>query len=401
MLQLDLGRLGSLSEGLVVTYEKDGKVVGRCLPRRPALADDLGSQARLLDARDTVFSKELWHELTREARSLAAYDVRLDGQRLRCSLDASSTIILELLPLQACPQPDNDPGLPQNSMAKIVSSALHILLSYAHRHNELMRTRPLPPHIPRSRGLHPYALLRPVIARVGSLAKIQSCLRYLGHLTGALQKAGFAASFSLQTPPPAADLEAGLRGPNQLASSQRLVRQLLQPIDFLLNLTILPAVSLAIRGRTLLFPVTATYFYLLRPPPWAASQPPGAGPQPDGFPDFAAVRDYLVTTVAQALVRHFLARLADASPPRRWAQGVLGTSIRPVDSDETELRFALNDDDMDSANDHPPPSLSLTCDIVHDGRVKAESWSWSSAAASSSSRTMAQAVDHAVGMLPS
>ena len=48
----------------------------------------------------------------REARTLAAYDVRLQGSRLTCKIEESSKISIELLPLEACPPPDD--ALPEN-----------------------------------------------------------------------------------------------------------------------------------------------------------------------------------------------------------------------------------------------------------------------------------------------
>ncbi|KAG8420665.1 RNA polymerase II mediator complex subunit [Metarhizium acridum] len=261
-VELDLGRLGGVSEGLVVTYEKDGQVVGRSVPRRRA-HDDTSLESRVLEARNTIFSQELWHELTREARTLAAYGVRPEGSTLTCSVDDSSKIILELLPLNSCPVADD--SLPDNAIAEAIFISLHVLLSYAHRYNELMRIRPIPPHISRSRGQQAYALLRPVVTCMASSRSILSCTTYIGSITKALQKSGLPASFTLRTTHFSV-ADPSSQGPNQLAAAQSLIRNILQTIEFNIAFTILPNASLTIRGRTFLFPVTTTFYQVALPP---------------------------------------------------------------------------------------------------------------------------------------
>ncbi|KAF9781057.1 hypothetical protein IL306_014253, partial [Fusarium sp. DS 682] len=178
-VQLDCGRLGGVSERVVVTYERDGQVTGRsALPAETAT--DAPLEERVLEARNTIFSQELWHELTREARTLAAYNVKPNGSRLICDIDpaSKSRVILELVPLDS--QASSDDSLPDNQIAETMSLALHTLLSYAHRQNELTRTRPIPPHIPRSKGQQTHALLRPIIARLMHLHNVQVVTKHIG-----------------------------------------------------------------------------------------------------------------------------------------------------------------------------------------------------------------------------
>ncbi|KAK2673340.1 Mediator complex, subunit Med17 [Fusarium oxysporum f. sp. vasinfectum] len=265
-VQLDCGRLGGVSERVVVTYERDGQVTGRsALPAETAA--DAPLEERVLEARNTIFSQELWHELTREARTLAAYDVKPYDSRLICDIDpaSKSRVILELVPLG--PQASSDDDLPDNQIAETISLALHTLLSYAHRQNELTRTRPIPPHIPRSRGQQTHALLRPIIARLMHLHNVQVVTKHVGVLVQSLQRAGFPSRFVLHTAPISlTDSDPANQGPNQLASSQIMIRNMLQPIEFNIKLTILPNVSFTVRGRTFLMPVTATYYYVITPP---------------------------------------------------------------------------------------------------------------------------------------
>ncbi|RDA95320.1 hypothetical protein CP533_3537 [Ophiocordyceps camponoti-saundersi (nom. inval.)] len=408
-VELDLGRLGGVSECLVVTYLRNDQVVGRSVPtrRRHRRRQDSSSlESRVLEARNTIFSQELWHELVKESRTLAAYDVRLQGSRLRCPTGPDAVITIELLPLASCPPAEEDESLPHNSVAEAISLGLHVLLGYAHRHNELMRTRPMPPHISRSRPQNQtYALLRPVIARLASTRSIDSCTRLVGNLCKALQKAGLASSFILRTPLPASPADAALS--SHASASQALVRSLLQPLEFAIDFTILANVSLTLRGRTFLFPITSTHFNVSLPPD--SPLRPSCVPCPDGYPDMSALADYLDTSVARALTSHFLARLLShpSSSRRPWAESVVGTSILDQESERWSLHFSARREDDDDTS-----ALVLSSTVVdheYDSRPRRRTWKWSSSSPSSSSadasqsesRPLADIVDDVAAMLPS
>ncbi|KOS20713.1 Mediator of RNA polymerase II transcription subunit 17 [Escovopsis weberi] len=313
---LDVEKLGGVSETLVVTYERDGQVVGRSSLR--AAAEDSSLQAQVLDARNTIFSQELWHELLRESRSLLAYDVRTQGSRLVYTISPSDRVIFELLsvdPPSSAPYLAPAEALPEDRAAEGISMALHILLSYAHRYNELMRIRPVPPHISRSRGQQPHPLLRPLVARITTLRAVRQATANVGALARALRRAGVPASFVLRTPH-ASPASPAARGPNQLAASHTLVRTMLSAQDFTLSVALLPDVALTLRGRSFMFPVTATYYYVLLPDgsPLAALCPPPP-------------------TATQT---------SPPSPPTS-ALLVQGTSLRDELNDSLDLRFAIEE----------------------------------------------------------
>ncbi|CAJ0547816.1 Ff.00g045700.m01.CDS01 [Fusarium sp. VM40] len=359
-VQLDCGRLGGVSERVVVTYEKDGQITGRsALPAETA--DDAPLEQRVLEARNTIFSQELWHELTREARTLAAYDVKLDGPRLICDIDpaSKSRIILELVPLSS--QASSDETLPDSHAAETISLALHILLGYAHRQNELTRTRPMPPHIPRSRGQQTNALLRPIVARLMHLHNVQLVTKHIGALVQSLKRAGLPSRFVLHTATTSlSDSDPASQGPNQLASSQTMIRNMLQPIEFNIKLTILPNTTFTVRGRTFHFPVTATYYYVITPPNSPLSSV--CAPYRDGYPDPDALADYLGTATTRLLVEHYLSSLS--SP---WIKSIQGNSIRNLENEEFELFFAITE----------TPALLVRSTALADGKTMRQEWTWS------------------------
>ncbi|KAL7900789.1 subunit 17 of mediator complex domain-containing protein [Trichoderma sp. SZMC 28014] len=371
---LDFGRLGGVSEALVVTYEKDGKVIGRSTTRPSS--DDESLEARVLEARNTIFSQELWHELSKESRSLAAYDVRPEGSKLACQIDETRKITLQLLPLESCPSPEQD--MPENGLAEKISMALHILLSYAHRYNELMRIRPIPPHISRSTRQQSYALLRPVLARTMYLKNVEESMQNVGSLVRTLQKAGIQSSFILRTTQTTAS-DPSSRGPNQLSASHTLVRNLLQTQDFTIELTILPDVSLTVRGRSFSFPVTATYYYILLPP--SSPLPALCPPWSEGYPSVQALGDYLRTAIALVLTNHFTKMLPSPSPSTlsienataityTLAESAHSDSSQGADKKSLDIEFTL-----ERAGDDVQLILSVNNGTQSEEETK--TWNWS------------------------
>ncbi|KYK57943.1 RNA polymerase II mediator complex component SRB4 [Drechmeria coniospora] len=379
-VELDLDRLGGVSEGLVVTYEKNGKVVGRSVPRRRR--DDTSLEHRILEARNTIFTQELWHELTRESRALMAYDVRFEGRRLLFDVDKSTRITFELLSLDSCPADDST--LPESDTAEAISSSLHILLSYAHRYNELMRTRPLPPHVSRSRGQQTYTLLRPIIARAMYMLNVRACTRHAANLVKAIRKTGLPASFALHTTQ-ACTADAGPGGPNQPSATQTLIRHMLQPLEFTIRLTILADTSLTIRGRTFLLPFTGSYYHVHLP---ADSPLKGSdAPLADGYSTLAALADYTHAAVARSLGRHAFARLVRSFPKVEWSRDMIGTSIRDGDADDPLVHLSVESRDA-------YPAIVLAGVVRAQGRRDLRTWTWtSSEQEASESQTLEESVD--------
>ncbi|KAG5919690.1 hypothetical protein E4U42_006437 [Claviceps africana] len=430
-IELDLGRLGGVSEGLVVTYEKGGKIVGRSIPRQRS-RDGASLEARVLEARNTIFSQELWHELMREARTLAAHDVKLEGSRLTYQVDDCSRIILELAALEpgggggGKNDDDNDNDKLQNNkpddhdnsyydnMAEAISLSLHILLSYAHRYNELMRTRPLPPHISRTRGQQAYALLRPVIARMASVRSIRACTEFIGSITKALRHAGFSSSsFTLRTAPYSVVDATTSQGPNQPAGSQSLVRNTLQPIESNINWTVLVDTRLTVRSRTFLFPVTTTFYHIVLPPSSVLGSI--CPPFPDGYVDTRGLFDYLRTATARVLALHFFNKLSASGPasgpvsdsgpvpddgsatPTKWIQPPHSASIRPASNDLHELHFSVADAPfallLSSTIPHGKHDHDADSDADADSPPASVSWKWTPLESDGESRTMEDVVD--------
>ncbi|KAI6782565.1 Mediator of RNA polymerase II transcription subunit-like protein [Emericellopsis cladophorae] len=323
-VQLDLGRLGGVSERLLVTYERDGNVMGRStIGSQPSA--DAPLEDRVLEARNTLLAQELWFELSREARTLTALGVQLQGSTITFNMGRKSRIILELVSLDSAPSPDS--SLPENETAEGLSLALHILLSYTHRNNEQMRTRPLPPQVTRSRGQQPYALLRPLIGRTTYLHNLSASTKRIGALAQTLQAAGLPSTFTVVTTTPAVpDTSPATHAPNTSAA-HTLVRNEFQPPELTITLSFFDDVTITVRGH---------------------------------IPSLMA---YLRIACVKALTHNIFSRYGE----KHWILGATGAAIQNQEG-TFELRF-------DIKREQGEPAISLV-HVTHRGQPELKEYVW-------------------------
>lgn len=318
-VELDLGVLGGQSQRIAVTIEKDGQVTGTStIPPPASETDTTPLSAHVLEARNTVFSRELWHELQMEARTLLSYDVKQYESAIVYRTKHGVKIRLELLSLDALPQRQDD--RPDNTLAESVHIALHILLSHAHRQNETMRSRPLPPNQTRRRLQNQYHLLRPVIARMIHLDAISECTTYIGSLVKGLRNAKIAdAKFELLTAPHAlADLSSAPGERTRASPSQTLLNSITTPLFFAVDLTITGGNRVSIVGHTWLLPATTTIYQISLPStPDAPNSLMETCPPHRDYPSVSDLRGYLDQAVACALASTFQPRLEQAERARQ------------------------------------------------------------------------------------
>lgn len=394
VVNLDSGRLGGVSERILVTYERDGQVVGRS--SLPAQTDETAPlDARVLEARNTLYSQELWYELGREARSLLAYDVRRENTRLRWDVDERSSVVIELVALGAAPSPAE--ASPADNLAEAISLTLHILLGHTHRHSEWLRTRPTPPHVPRVRGQQSHALLRPIIARMSHLRSVKACVRCVGSLSKTLANAGLGSSFHLSTPTVSVPEAAG---PNQPGRAQQILHTLLQPADFSVSFAVVPgdpASSLTVRGRTLLSPYMATAYSVQLPPgsPLETLCPPH-----QEYPDVEALAGYVDLATTRLLTSHYLGIHqpradnnnnnddGDSSTVKpKWMLSLDAVAIQPPEADHPSLSFSLSAEAL--CVKHTPAQWQT-------GKSEARTWRWTPDGAASDGARLDEVVSQAL-----
>ncbi|PKS09405.1 hypothetical protein jhhlp_004020 [Lomentospora prolificans] len=384
-VELDLGNLGGQAQRLVVTVERDGIVTGIASQLVPAHVGDKGPlSAHVLEARNTIYARELWHELQMEARNLQSFDVRQYESSIVYTRPNGMKVRLELLSADSCPPVEH--GLPENWLAESIHVSLHVLLGYAHRQNEIMRSRPWPPNQPRSRLQNQHYLLRPIIARLVHMEAIEDCTKYIGTLVKCLQNGKVSdAKFELATAQnKMTDLSTTSSDRVRSNPTQAVLGGITAPLVFLLEVTITPGNRVSILGRTWLR-ATATVYQITLPvtnPETPNTLVESCPPHRD-YPNLAEVRCYVDQAVSCAMANYFQPRLEDAekegllqkygsleSPPASegldieenafWVKSVSGTSLHTSATSPREISFTVGGPTLN-------PHLEVTTMVRNEG----------------------------------
>ncbi|KAF9871543.1 RNA polymerase ii mediator complex component [Colletotrichum karsti] len=387
------GRVGSGCQRLGITISRSGETTGR-LTTGVSVPDTALLQDRVLEARNTIFAQELWHELHREAHSLASYGVRASNSAITFNPPSGPSLNLELETLEEFANTVDDH--PDNKLAEATHLGLHIFLSHAHRINELQRLRPVPPHQRRNQTQNQYHLLRPILAKIIHDRSIAQATRFAGDLTSIFRQSGVdSATFTLSTSSlPTADLRNNSGGSsNRPSASQALANSLTTlPADFDIELTLTPLSRLQIRGRTFLLPLTTTQYQIqllpntTQPPNTDTPAPPNSlqtsyPPSRDPYPDLAAVKLYLTNAAAHALTDYAMTLIPPPQQPQpnssssdpahpEWVKSVRGTAIRDVDTETREVRFDI----LDGPEGRPALQVGAAWRAGDQARIKR--WAW-------------------------
>jgi mediator of RNA polymerase II transcription subunit 17, fungi type len=359
-LRLSHGRVGRGSQRIRVMVQRGGEVIGRSI--LPAtISDNAPLQDRVLEARNTIFSQELWYELNREARTLVSFGVQSDGTSITYDLDASSKITITIEDLGDAEGP-LEPS-PDGKLAEMTTLALHLYLIYAHRLSYDKRTQALQ-QAP-SRINLPYNLLRPLISRFELSSAYDTLTSFLTALTSSLHQAGVStASFTTSMPLINVD---GLRQGQQYRHSPRsellLQSSMHNPEPCSAEIVLTPEAIVSIRGESVMFPFIATLFHISLPklsPDTASSK--GSEDQPktrknileDVYPPHNAPAAYypdvgeVIYYIRQAAIRALSEKLVSGTRERghndniRWVESANGPVM--VDHENREASLDISAD---------------------------------------------------------
>ena len=367
---------------LRVTLFDNGQVVGRsALP--PEMPDDAPLEARILEARNSVFSSELWHELNREARTLLAFNVRERGGTIVCEPPETSTkIVISVEQLGVTRSADHP--LPQDAQAENILRWLQLLLRYYHRANQAHKFKrqayrgnpistPLTRGNPPQQQTSPYHLLRPLIFSATHESSLRDLLAFISHLVSVLRLCGIkGAGFVLKTAPqvPSRPL---VRNKSALAHfATRFAIMATQ--NFRIDLQITPQARISIRGLGYLVPIAASQYVIsllapagvtsisstsqfgTRAPSQSSDVNPLSHcfpPAKEAYPTISEVTYYICQAVVRIMVLEVqkvaneckvFSRMAasDASPKTEnsWVVNFIGTGVQKPDF-ERELKLEV------------------------------------------------------------
>ncbi|KAL3443781.1 RNA polymerase II mediator complex component SRB4 [Aspergillus insuetus] len=246
-LVLDKGLIPRKAQGVRVRIKQQDRIIGCSKVCRPS-QDAASIESRILQARDTLFEEELFHEMMREARILGNQGVTTRQNLVTIPVSEEQEILLDLVDW------DQDHALEeagssseQNALADAISHSIRILLTFAHRQNLRRRTQPPPPLAPKRRPTLEYQILRPVMAYLQHKSHIQWLETYIAKLRRVLEAAGIRCDFNATQ-----FSSIGVLQPSHLVPKvESLVGVFLAPLESTFSGTLItPQSSFRVRIRT-------------------------------------------------------------------------------------------------------------------------------------------------------
>lgn len=252
------------------------------------VAEDAPIESLILEARNTIFSQELWQELNREARTLAAYGVKSEDDTLVFPLSTDKTIILDLvslgdLSLQSSGTDDD--------VAEGVTIAFDLLLNLSHRQNHRKRTQPPASISGEKQTTPPYNLLRPFLNRLKHQETIANIHTLLRPLCRALRSA-------LPKLSPKYNLTTTVRQINpDYPEPEQVLMRLTENLEAVTIFTITEEVSITITARSQTAQIGSSFYVEASPALGEICPPHPEKP----YSTFAALREYVEYAVACGL----------------------------------------------------------------------------------------------------
>lgn len=251
-LFLDRGISSSQHRAIQVSIsEGDQQIGASTLPVDTSTESDAVEQ-EVLQARNSLFEEELFHEANREARSMANLGVISGHDSITFDLPEKKRVELRLQRLEDSAA--TSPGLgTMNDTAEAIALSLRLLLTRAHRKNFERRTRPPPPMPNKPRQTPEYALLRPIMALLQHRQYVDSLNTWLSDLLRPLQVAGLTTSLSSM---PLLSIEQSLRADPQRSENGQwaLAESLTGMLESSVEIQLPSAQKLDIKLRSLMGP---------------------------------------------------------------------------------------------------------------------------------------------------
>lgn len=264
---LDQNLSDSTTKAVRIRVRTNGVITGTArLPNQ--LEEDASIEALILQARNTIFEEELYHELDREARTLTNQGVRSISNTLFCRISPSQEILLDYISVSDADPPQLGATNIDNILAEAFSLALHLLLSYAHHQNLRRRSQPPPPISSAKRSTPPYSLLRPLLTRVHHQSSLDSVHSVLGAICSMLSAASISVTYTC-TNEATAKTQA-----TEKPSTLQVLDTLIDQLKGEAQLKIGEETTFTIRFRTMVYPLAATQFQIIASGPDTAPTPP-------------------------------------------------------------------------------------------------------------------------------
>jgi mediator of RNA polymerase II transcription subunit 17, fungi type len=333
-IKLGVGQVGGGCQRIRITVKRAGQVIDQSpLPERTS--DDAPLNARVREARNTIFHQELWYEINREVRMLLAHDMYYDGPAIVWKRDKETEMVFTLEDLGELDNAHVNFGEGIGS-ASAAYSFLQFLLFQSHRQNYHKRTS-LSPAVRQSEPNSTYHIMRSLIARFEFFQNVEDIARHLNKLVRTLRHAGISsASISTAFTPPT-PLTSDAIQPRYTPTTELLwVQQLAANLGALHTFAITPEARVWCQSRGLSRPFIGTYFYFKLKSPFGGETGQAQNPLETIYPapDYCtSVQEAIyyfcqasVRVIAQAVALRVAEKLGDNDI--QWSDTVTGVGIR-------------------------------------------------------------------------
>ncbi|KAL1851464.1 RNA polymerase II mediator complex subunit [Paecilomyces lecythidis] len=252
-LILDKGLVPSKARAIRVQVKRDGRTTGSSKLPTVSSNGEFSIEDRILQARDTLYEEELFHELSREARIMASQGVMTGQNIIQFQASEGQDIILELVDInEMWDDRSSESHVPEDDiLSHGIAHSLRILLAYAHRQN-LRRRRQIPPPLTLKKRPNPeYQILRPITGYLQHSSHVRSLEVFLKDVYRVLQSAGVDCRYNA-TPFSSINLSRN-SGPSHTV--EKIIKEFLSPFESNFSGTLATsASSFSIKVRTHMAP---------------------------------------------------------------------------------------------------------------------------------------------------
>lgn len=228
-LILDKGLMPSRSRFVRVGVKQGTRLFNSSKPVVSAFVDDQSIEQQVLQARDSLFEEELFHELVREARSMASCGVTMRENLIRAPVSDDLEIQLDLIEADDVSlQSDQSTHQQDNLIADGIAHSIRLLLTFAHYQNWRRRTQIPPPLTSKRRIIPEYHLLRPALAYLQHSSHVRWLEQFFDDIVNVLRSSGQEVA---KTQPNMFAHWKRIQSPPSLSTAEALVGRFLRPIE--------------------------------------------------------------------------------------------------------------------------------------------------------------------------
>ena len=276
---LDHGITASIPKIVRVRIKDKGVLVSTSSLPHVSVDAEIAIEELILRARNNIFEEELFHEIHREARTLASQGVHIVDNVIHIPSANDREVLLDIVPFSdEPPQPSTSTGAKEH-MAESIALSLRILLSYAHRQNLRRRSQLPPPLTERKPPRLIYAILRPILTYLQHQSALTALRGFLGTIVQPLRAAGLTCEFGVDT---LTSLNLSAMTDISLQSGKSAVDALVETLTRRLassaTVTMPAATKVHVDVRTHLYPPTFGTEYSVTATPSHSSSDPSTTP---------------------------------------------------------------------------------------------------------------------------